>query len=165
MGRAQGAFSMANNPPEVSDAEFLERLANLGHDWRWSNEYIGLVVRTRYPVMREYSTRSKRAMSLNRIPKERTEETTVVQPVGVPERRSGRAVSTRSGGISGRTARVLMTGPNLERGDTARRFESLAGSERIERLPRQPDPKSAIGAAGQGISRVPCAARRKAEES
>ena len=44
------------------------------------------------------------------IPKKGPAETTAVQPEGVPERMSGRAVSTRSGGISGRAAGAQVTG-------------------------------------------------------
>lgn len=32
-----------------SDNEFLDRLQSLGEDWRYSDEFIGLVVRRRFP--------------------------------------------------------------------------------------------------------------------
>jgi hypothetical protein len=32
-----------------SDADFIARLERLGRDWRYSDEFIGLVVRNRFP--------------------------------------------------------------------------------------------------------------------
>lgn len=32
-----------------SDAEFLAQLERLGRDWRYSDEFIGIVVRNRFP--------------------------------------------------------------------------------------------------------------------
>lgn len=36
-----------------SDAEFLTQLERLGRNWRYSDEFIGIIVRNRYP--RDYS--------------------------------------------------------------------------------------------------------------
>ena len=37
------------SPATESDEEFLARLRRLGEDWRYSDEFIGLIVRVRFP--------------------------------------------------------------------------------------------------------------------
>lgn len=44
-----------------TDAEFLARLVELARDWRYSDEFLGLVVRARYP--RDYDFRAAPAVS------------------------------------------------------------------------------------------------------
>jgi hypothetical protein len=34
---------------DETDAEFLARLERIGRDWRYSDEFIGLIVRNRFP--------------------------------------------------------------------------------------------------------------------
>lgn len=36
-------------PSKATEAEFLAQLERLGNDWRYSDEYIGIVVRARFP--------------------------------------------------------------------------------------------------------------------
>jgi hypothetical protein len=44
--------------PLTSDAEFLAQLERLGRDWRYSDEFIGNIVRSRFP--RDYARDPRR---------------------------------------------------------------------------------------------------------
>jgi hypothetical protein len=44
----------ATNETNETEAEFLARLERIGKDWRYSDEFIGIIVRNRFP--RDYST-------------------------------------------------------------------------------------------------------------
>lgn len=49
-----GAGPSTLDPSHLTDdATFCERLKELGNDWRYSNEFIGIVVRSRYPRVYE----------------------------------------------------------------------------------------------------------------
>ncbi len=38
----------------ATEEEFLAKLKELGEDWRWSDDFIGLVVRMRYPKQYDF---------------------------------------------------------------------------------------------------------------
>ena len=49
MSTAQPTSQQVSTAAAESDEAFLDRLRRLGEDWRYSDEFIGLIVRNRFP--------------------------------------------------------------------------------------------------------------------